>query len=162
MKIVVFADSHTDVDTMRIVIKSEQPDMVIHLGDHVKDGAELQELFKDLPMVFVKGNTDRTDEYPTENLIKIEDAAIFISHGDLYGVEEGLNDIIHKGISCKADIILFGHTHKSYLQNQDGIWIMNPGRIGRKSSRRIDATFGVVFLDKGAIRCNIIEFDACS
>lgn len=160
MKIVVFADSHTDVESMSIVIKSQYPDMVIHLGDHAKDAAALQELFYDLPMEFVKGNTDKTEDYPAEKLIKIEDTAIFISHGDQYDVEEGLNDIIHKGISYKADIIMFGHTHKAHLQNQDGIWIMNPGRIGRKSSKRINATFGVVFLEKGTIRCDIIEFDA--
>jgi len=160
MKIVVFADSHTDVDTMKIVTESEHPDMVIHLGDHVRDGAELQELFNNTPMEFVKGNTDKTDDCPAEKLIEVNDATIFLAHGDEYGVENGLDDIIDMGISYKADIIMFGHTHKSFLHNQDGLWIMNPGRIGRKSSKHINATFGVVIIDEGIINCKIAEFDA--
>ena len=74
-------------------------------------------------------------------------------------VEDGLEDIIDKGISYEADIILFGHTHKPYLHNQDGIWIINPGRIGRKSSKHINSTFGVVNIDEGRINCSIVEFD---
>lgn len=160
MKIVVFADSHTDVDTMNIVTEIEHPDMVIHLGDHVRDGAELQELFNNIPMELVKGNTDKTDDYPSEKLIKINNTTIFLTHGDEYGVEDGLDDINEIGISYGADIIMFGHTHKSFLYNQDGVWLMNPGRIGRKSGKHINATFGVVIIDDGIINCNIVEFDA--
>lgn len=160
MKIIVFADSHTDIETMNIVINSEYPDMVIHLGDHVKDGEELQKQFQEILIELVKGNTDKTYNYPVEKMLTANDKAIFITHGDQYGVEEGLDDIIYEGINEGADIILFGHTHKPYLENQDGVWIMNPGRIGRKSSKHINATYGIIEVNDGNIDCKIIEFDA--
>jgi hypothetical protein len=93
MKITVFADSHSDVDTMSVVIEVENPDMVIHLGDHVTDGAELEALFPDIPMELVKGNTDRTDEYLSERILLLNDKLIFVTHGDQYGVEQGISEI---------------------------------------------------------------------
>lgn len=160
MKIIVFADSHSDVDTMNIVIDAEIPDMIIHLGDHIADGIELYELYADNPIEFVKGNTDETDDYPSEKILQLEDKLIFITHGDQYNVEQGIFDVYNKGVSVGADIILFGHTHKSYLQNHNYIWIMNPGRIGRRSRKVINATYGRIILENNTVICELVEFDS--
>ncbi|MHB1485535.1 MAG: metallophosphoesterase family protein [Saccharofermentanales bacterium] len=61
MKIVVFTDSHNDVDTMLTVIKKEQPDKFLHLGDNISDGFILQNI-QDIIVYFVKGNTDKTSD----------------------------------------------------------------------------------------------------
>ena len=37
MKIIVFSDSHRELDGMRQVITREKPDYVFHLGDHDTD-----------------------------------------------------------------------------------------------------------------------------
>jgi len=160
MKIVVFADSHSDIDTMSIVIEVENPDMIIHLGDHVTDGTELQKMYATIPMELVKGKTDRTDEYFSEKILLLNDKSIFITHGDMYDVEQGISDLVDRGMSDDADIILFGHTHKPYLQNNEGIWIMNPGRIGRRSSKVINATYGILLIDNDSVICEIVEFDS--
>jgi putative phosphoesterase len=160
MKIIVFADSHSDVDTMSMVIGTENPDMIIHLGDHVADGVELQQLFPNILIELVKGNTDKTDEYLPEKTLLLDNKVAFITHGDSYDVENGFSDIIDRGISVGADTILFGHTHKPYLQNERGIWIMNPGRIGRISSKVINATYGILIIENDTITCEIVEFDS--
>lgn len=160
MKVVVFADSHSDIDTMSIVIEAENPDMIIHLGDHVIDGTELQKLYDEIPMELVKGNTDSIDKYYSEKTFLINDKLIFITHGDQYEVEQGITDVLDRGVCVGADLILFGHTHKPYLQNTEGIWIMNPGRIGPTSRKFINATYGIVLLNNDIITCEIAEFDA--
>ena len=158
--IVVFADSHSDVDTMSVVIEAENPDMVIHLGDHVTDGVELQGLFPEIPMELVKGNTDRIDEYLSEKTLLLNNKRIFITHGDQYDVEQGTSDVFDRGVSEDADIILFGHTHRPYMYNRGEVWIMNPGRIGRRSRKVIDATYGIVILENNIVTCEIVEFDS--
>jgi putative phosphoesterase len=160
MKIVVFADSHSDVDTMCKATEAENPDMIIHLGDHVKDALELQEIFADIPMEFVKGNTDRAYEYPFEKKILVNDKIFFITHGNQYKVEQGVLDVIDRGVSNDADLISFGHTHKRYLKNHEGVWVMNPGRIGRKSSKIVHATYGRVILDSDMVFCEIVECES--
>ena len=105
MKIVVFADSHTDVETMGIVIESEHPDMVIHLGDNISDGICIKESFNNIPVELVKGNTDRTDSYPSEKFIEINNTTMFITHGDTYDVEVGLDNVIEIGrASCRERV----------------------------------------------------------
>ena len=42
--------------------------------------------------------------------------------------------------SSKVDIVMFGHTHKPYFEQKDGITVLNPGSLayprqeGRKGS----------------------------
>lgn len=33
--------------------------------------------------------------------------------------------------SSDADMIVFGHTHKPYVKNVDGVWFVNAGSIGK-------------------------------
>ena len=53
-----------------------------------------------------------------------------------------------KGAARNADIIMFGHTHRPYFEERDGITVLNPGSLsfprqeGRKSSYMILETDG--------------------
>lgn len=160
MKIVVFADSHTDVDSMVDIVKIEKPNVVIHLGDHIRDAHEMQKRIDadNIEMHFVVGNTDPANEGDAESIIRIEGKVFYISHGHAHRPEFfGPDEIFHEGAALGADIILFGHTHEPYLYCSDGTWIMNPGRIGRISRRRIYATYGVIFIEESKIRIAISE-----
>jgi hypothetical protein len=37
---------------------------------------------------------------------------------------------------------------------------MNPGRIGRISSKVINATYGILTIENDTITCEIVEFDS--
>ncbi|HBN85142.1 MAG TPA: YfcE family phosphodiesterase [Clostridiales bacterium] len=155
MKIVVFADSHRDNETMTFVVKKERPELVIHLGDHITDAEHLQKDFPEIPMEMVPGNTDTVICYPYEKTIIKNKKRIYITHGDRYNVQFGLSRIFYKGESVNADMILFGHTHIPYLENEGGIWMMNPGRIGRVSRNSIQASYGIILLKNDEICCSI-------
>ena len=53
-----------------------------------------------------------------------------------------------EGAARNADIIMFGHTHRPYFEERDGITVLNPGSLsfprqeGRKSSYMILETDG--------------------
>jgi uncharacterized protein len=159
MKIIVFSDSHSDVDTMCEAVDAMDPDMIIHLGDRVSDAFRLREIYSGIPMEYVGGNIDMAEGVPSEKVITIGNATLFICHGEDYDAEEGIDQIIEEGINNCADIVLFGHTHKHYLDIKDGMRIMNPGRIGRRSHRHIDASFGVIELGDNEMECSIVEYD---
>ena len=50
--------------------------------------------------------------------------------------------IREEGAARKVDIVMFGHTHKPYFEQKDGITVLNPGSLayprqeGRKGSYR--------------------------
>ena len=49
-----------------------------------------------------------------------------------------------------ADIALFGHTHRPFLEQDSGVWYMNPGaaRSGR---------YGVIEITDGTFTCELKE-----
>jgi putative phosphoesterase len=156
MKLLVFSDSHNDVATMLSVVKAEQPEAVLHLGDHFEDGLELRSRIQ-AATYLVAGNTDQGQGSSTTALLTFDQTKIFMTHGHVFGVKESLSDLLNAGSGLGAYIVLYGHTHKPYLSFTDGLWVMNPGCIGRRSSKAIHATYGLILLDNRRIRCGISE-----
>lgn len=144
MKIIVFSDSHEDIEPMINVVKAMSPDMIIHLGDHVSDAVELERQFLSIPFEYVSGNCDLNSHVQSSKTLNIKNRTIFISHGDEYGVRSGTSGIIKEGKRQGADIILFGHTHQPVIKNKHGIILMNPGRIGRHARGFWQASFGIL------------------
>ena len=158
LKIVVFSDSHKDIEQMISVIKKEKPDMIIHLGDHLRDAQKLFLNFPKIRTVYIRGNTDFDEDYISENHIMIEDKLFLITHGHNYNVKWTKKELIKKGTDDNADIILFGHTHEPYIKRIKGMWIMNPGSIGRQYIRKTSNTYGLIYINSNKILCQVKKF----
>jgi len=102
--------------------------MLIHLGDEIND-ALIMESIAEIPVIKVPGNCDHRATEPRELLETISDKKIFITHGDLYKVKNGLHRLVEKAKELKASVVLFGHTHNPLIQNLDGILLINPGTL---------------------------------
>lgn len=129
MLIAVISDTHRIgkyIDLAKKLIKDA--DVLIHLGDNIEDVELLQDGFNG-EVYAVKGNCDYSTKYPKEKIIELKGKRIFITHGDLYGVKNGLNNIYYKGRELEADIVLFGHTHEAIIEKEDNMILMNPGSI---------------------------------
>ena len=133
MKILVFSDSHGDVDSMAGIISKEKPDQVLHLGDHERDARALQARFPALDFRLVSGNTDIAPEAQTEQVFEADGVRFFMTHGHVYGVKNGLLRLKLKAQSVGAALALFGHTHQPLLEQSGGVWLLNPGRAGKKA-----------------------------
>ena len=163
MKILVFSDSHGDVETMCGVVNVEKPDMIIHLGDSIEDADELNAEYSDIPMIKVSGNTDTGSK--TQH-VEICGKYFMLTHGDTFNVDKGemrntngISDMALHGFNNGANIILFGHSHEPYVNCRNGKWIMNPGRIGRISSKIIHATYGFLIIENGKIQWSFKEVE---
>lgn len=143
MKILVFSDSHGDVDTMERIAGIIKPDMIFHLGDLIKDAVELEQRIGGIPVEFVRGNCDIWSTMADEKLFETEGKRIMLTHGDKYGVRTGYSTIIKKGRK-KADIVLCGHTHMSHLVKKKNFWLMNPGKIGKNARGPFKPSFGII------------------
>ena len=143
MKLLVLADSHGDVASMVLAVEREEPDMIVHLGDCVKDTEPLLERFPDIPFFRVPGNCDYCKER-TEQLLILNGRRILICHGHTYGVKQGLWDVEEAVVAQKLDAFLFGHTHKPLVEMRFGALMFNPGSIGLGHPR----TYGVMDIDE--------------
>ena len=131
MNILLFSDSHRNTgNIIRAIKKTRDADVIMHLGDVVKDILQIKEMFRSYRYEIVRGNNDWSREYPTEKLLDVEGQRIFITHGHHYGVKYCYDRIVEKGKAVNANAVFFGHTHQAEEFYRDGILFLNPGSAG--------------------------------
>lgn len=147
MLIAIISDTHKNQRSLNIAkkhIKEANVDIIIHLGDCIEDVELLKEGFNGKVYV-VEGNCDNLNKYPKEDIIKINGRKIYFTHGDLYGVKHGIDNLKRKGKEVGADIVLFGHTHEPFKEEKNGMLLMNPGSISKLVLR--DRCIGFIEID---------------
>lgn len=129
MKILIISDTHGETSGAERLIMKERPDHVIHLGDCIRDAEELSNRFPTLPICKVPGNNDWFTDEMKEKVIFLGSVKIFLCHGHTTGVKGGLDVQTAKAIRQNCAVSLFGHTHSPYLEERDGILLLNPGSV---------------------------------
>lgn len=153
MKLLVFSDSHGNVEHMRKAVERERPDRVFHLGDVMRDAVELSLIYPDLPLELVPGNCDYATDVPFQKILCVEGRRILMTHGHTYQVKLGMGQAVQAAWEAQVDILLFGHTHEAYCRKQEGLWIMNPGTI----RGGLMPTCGLIRLEGEDTSCEILE-----
>ncbi|MDR2572502.1 MAG: metallophosphoesterase [Oscillospiraceae bacterium] len=150
MKILVMSDSHGDSNNILKTVNIEKPELILHLGDNVKDNDVIKEKFRDIPLRTVKGNCDigysglEMDEFTHSN------KRFFMTHGHLFGVKTSIRRIIETAINRDVDVLLFGHTHIPYHSAVEGLVAVNPGSIGDNIK-----SYAILEINNGAISCQL-------
>ena len=118
MRILVISDSHLN-DISKI--NKEDYDLIIHAGDYgiSKKKIEL------LEAKYVRGNCDFFGD--KHLLFYYKNKKIFVTHGDLENVKFNDLKLFYKAVEYKADICIFGHTHKQTVFEKENIFFINPG-----------------------------------
>jgi len=150
VKILVVSDSHGEKSSMLRALEVESPDMIIHLGDYIKDCNIIYTNYPDLSIRSVRGNGDYFSAgNDTEEFI-VYGKRFFITHGHLFDVKSTMNSIIKAGEHRGVDFVLFGHTHKPYHVKSGSITYINPGAIGSR-----EKTYAVLECKNGEIFCQL-------
>ena len=92
MKLLVFSDSHGMPLYMRETLeKHRDVDAVIFLGDGQNDFQMMRALFPNIAFYSVRGNCDLgCADVPVREILDLDGAKIFCTHGHLYHVKSGL------------------------------------------------------------------------
>lgn len=146
-KILVLSDSHGNLNNMVYAVKCEHPDILIHLGDCWADAQKLKKKFPDIPLEQVPGNCDCNQEFQ-ERILLIEGKRVFICHGHTQNVKAGYLNLQYTAQEEEVDVALFGHTHRVFYGNHNGIVYLNPGSIGAPGYG-VPPSYGVLEIDEG-------------
>ena len=132
MRILVLSDSHENIENMRIAVTRTQPELILHLGDLVRDAEELKTQFPAIPLMQVEGNCDSYDMHyaPLWQIYEAEGHRIFFTHGHHYRVKYDLLHLCYAAAEQNAELALFGHTHLPLCEKVGGLTLLNPGSIG--------------------------------
>lgn len=160
MKILIVSDTHGKDYNLNNIIDREKPlDMLIHLGDG--EGCEYniaKWINAGCDVNMVLGNNDFFSKLDREKEINLKNHRILLTHGHMYGVSLGVEGLIREAKARDIDIVMYGHTHKPFLEEKEGITIINPGSLSypRQSSRV--GTYMIMDMDEdGEIKINIKE-----
>ena len=138
MKILIVSDTHRKHEYLEAVLEQEKPlDLLIHLGD--AEGCEdYIEVMAECPMEVVAGNNDYFTNLPGEREMKIGKYKVLLTHGHYYYVNGGISHIKRAVEERELDIVMFGHTHRPFLEQYGNAVILNPGSIffPRQEGRR--------------------------
>ena len=95
----------------------------------------------------VAGNNDYFSSLEREADFELAGKKIFLCHGHHYGVSMGVERIREEGQSRKADIVMYGHTHKPYLDIREDITVLNPGSLAYPRQFPRDPSYMVMEID---------------
>lgn len=132
-KVLVVSDSHGDVENMCRAADLTRPKLVLHLGDGWRDAELFSRRFPDLPLEKVPGNCDYRVQEPAERLLLLGGKLVMICHGHTQGVKSDLGMLLRSALENKAEAVLFGHTHRPFVDIRSGVIMLNPGSIGSYS-----------------------------
>jgi len=145
-KVLVISDTHGRTKYLEKILPLVQPlDQLIHLGDVAND-VDYIEVIAKCPCCFVAGNNDFYSTLPRERLIKLNNVPIFLTHGHYYYVNARKDILRSAAVQRGAKIVLFGHTHVPYLEEEDGILVANPGSLSLPRQEDRAPTYLLLFI----------------
>lgn len=137
MKILIVSDTHRrDGNLTGVLDMVGTPDMLIHCGD-VEGSEYFIRSIAGCPVHMVAGNNDFFTDLKKEEEFYIGDYKVWLTHGHNYYVSMGTEFIREEAKSRGVDIVMFGHTHRPYLE-QGKVTVLNPGSLSypRQEGRR--------------------------
>ncbi|MDE6698985.1 MAG: metallophosphoesterase [Lachnospiraceae bacterium] len=148
MKVLIVSDTHRHNENLEKVLKEVKPiDLLIHCGDAEGTEGHIQQIC-DCPLYIVSGNNDFFSRLPYEAEFSIDKYKVFMCHGHTYYVSMGLERLLDEARVRKADIVLYGHTHRPIIELRDGIMVINPGSISYPRQEGKIPTYVIMEIDK--------------
>ncbi|MBG0764166.1 MAG: metallophosphoesterase [Tissierellales bacterium] len=146
MRIAVISDTHRITNSIIEELKDKSYDLIIHLGDFIKDAEKIEEILE-VEIIKIKGNCDFREFDGDEEIIRVfKNKKFLITHGHRYRVKYNLDNLFYRAKELEVDGVLFGHTHNSFNENIEGVIFFNPGSPSNPRGS-YDKTYGIIEID---------------
>lgn len=127
MKIGVISDTHNHLDPKILGIFAGV-DHILHAGD-IGLPWIIMELENIAPVTAVLGNNDAGLDFKDTEVVQLANRKFLVHHiVDTHHPAETLRRRIEKE---KPDVVVFGHTHKSFNEQVGPVLYFNPGYAGK-------------------------------
>jgi putative phosphoesterase len=143
--ILVVSDSHGNVENLCRAVELARPALVLHLGDGWRDAELLAAKYPELTIERVPGNCDYAARESAVRVLELEGKRVMLCHGHTLGVKTDLGMLLRAALEREADAVLFGHTHRPFVDIRRGVAMLNPGSVGD----RVRPTYGTLELRDG-------------
>lgn len=150
------SDTHGNRRALNAIVRDySDVTYLFHLGDCVRDADYLASRMKETIVLKVRGNCDPGYDEPDFEDIIIKGQKIILTHGHTLNVKYGTDRLLYYAQEHEANAILFGHTHVPFKENEDGIWLINPGSAGQ--GRSYNETVAMLLIGEPGIIPKILK-----
>ena len=148
MKILVVSDTHGHSSELVQVLRKVKPiDGLIHCGD-VEGHENYIRGIAECHCYMVKGNNDFFCDLPREEVFQLGNYKVMVPHGHMYGVSMDTSMLEEEARSRGVQIVMFGHTHRPFLEQKEDITILNPGSLSYPRQAGRKPSFLVMEIDR--------------
>jgi putative phosphoesterase len=127
-------------------------DLILHAGD-LMVGDVLEELGAYAPVLAVRGNLDPPDlDLPETLEFDVGCARVAMIHDS--GRGQGRRARLRRRFP-DARVVVFGHSHIPFLEDEDGLMLLNPGSPTDRR-RQPHHTFALLHAEEGRVRAEIV------
>lgn len=156
MLAVVIADTHIPRRAKKLpdalIPHLERADLILHAGD-LMDPKLLNELGDYAPVKAVRGNVDSMElDLPETMEFDLGGIAVAMIHDS--GPKKGRRARVKRRFP-EARVIVFGHSHIPWLEDEDGLLLLNPGSPTDRR-RQPEYTFALLHAEGGEVRAGIL------
>jgi len=121
--------TNESLDELQVILQPhfQGVGMILFAGDAV-DLAVIEMLAKFAPLRAVVGNMDSSEvrsRWPQQEVVEAEGRRIGLIHG--WGSPDGLPERVRECFDPSVEVIVFGHSHRSYCQKNGKVLLFNPG-----------------------------------
>ncbi len=143
MRILIVSDTHGFVDP-HIVTLAAECDLFVHAGD-ICAPSGIDPLIAVCPEhIAVAGNNDKPFSWPRQQQrartlpntasLELPGGILAVEHGHHHNINNPCRASLRKAHPT-AKVIVFGHTHRLLIDQEQRPWIINPGAGGRSTNR---------------------------
>ena len=156
MLAVVIADTHIPRRAKKLpdalIPHLKRADLILHAGD-LMDLALLDELAAYAPVKAVRGNLDPAYASLPET-VEFDLGGIPVAMIHDSGPKKGRRTRMRRRFP-EARVVIFGHSHIPWLEDEDGLMLLNPGSPTDKR-RQPEHTFALLRVKRGEARAEIV------
>jgi len=151
MRIGVISDTHNFLDP-KIPELFAGVSHMLHAGD-IGNATIISELELIAPVTAVYGNTDMGLPFKETEIIELGTRKFLIHHiVNPFALDDRLKERIAR---AQPQVVVFGHTHRTFCENIGGVLYFNPGSAG-KPKFGLGRTVAILHCDERKIRHEFI------
>jgi putative phosphoesterase len=142
LKYLVVSDNHGDRQILVHIAKifGDDVDFMFHCGD--SELAPDDSVWEDF--IGVRGNCDYDANFLGNQVFRLGQDTIYLTHGHLENVRMGLTQLLMGAKQAQANIVLFGHTHIPAVEVEQEVLFVNPGSISQPRGTLKVPTFAII------------------
>jgi putative phosphoesterase len=111
-----------------------------------------------------KANRKYLASLPQEQALQVEDLRIMLAHASPAAEQEHLAPdtsearLRELALTVEADVVIFGHSHRAFARQVEGVHFVNPGSVGRPDDGDPRACYAILQIEQASAPVVQVEY----